>query len=136
MSGPTWPHCTRTAPAPALLYRMAQEYFRSLFNVDDGPKAIEELLQGDRDLIDATLQGLRGAIDREDVPDIDKILSLREKGHMHYLGLAFPGGPGGNRKNCAGRLIPMGRWPDSQGDRVLLLYAPRGLSASMVSATP
>ena len=78
--------------APALLYRMAQEYFGSLFNVDDGPKAIEELLQGDRDLIDATLQGLRGAIDREDVPDIDKILSLREKGHMHYLGEPFLAG--------------------------------------------
>ena len=72
--------------AHALLYRMAQEYFGSSFNVDDGPKAIEELLQGDRDLIDGTLQGLRGVIDREDVPDIDEILSLREEGRMHYLG--------------------------------------------------
>ena len=71
--------------APFLLYQMAQEYFGSLFNVDDGPKAIEELLQGDRNLINATFQGLRGVIDREDVPDIDEILELREKGRMHYL---------------------------------------------------
>ena len=32
--------------APALLYRMAQEYFGNMVNVDDGPNAIEELLQG------------------------------------------------------------------------------------------
>ena len=78
--------------APALLYRMAQEYFGSLFNVDDGPNAIKELLQGDRDLIDATLKGLRGVIDREDVPDIDEILSLREEGRMHHLGEPFLAG--------------------------------------------
>ena len=72
--------------APALLYRMAQEYFGNMVNVEDGPNAIAELLQHDRELIDATLQGLRGVIDREDVPDIDEILGLREKGQMHYLG--------------------------------------------------
>ena len=43
-------------------------------------------------MIDATLQGLRGTIDREDVPNIDEILALREKGHMHYLGWPFLAG--------------------------------------------
>ena len=71
---------------------MAQEYFGSLFNVDDGPNAIEELLQHDRELIDATLKGLRGVIDREDVPAIDEILDLREKRQMHYLGEPFLAG--------------------------------------------
>ena len=78
--------------APALLYRMAQEYFGNLFNVNDGPKAIEKWLRGDGDLIDATLQGLRGVIDREDVPDIDEILGLREKGRMHFLSEPFLAG--------------------------------------------
>ena len=78
--------------APALLYRMAQEYFGSLFNVEDGPNAIKELLQGDRDLTDAVLQGLRGVVNRKDIPDIDEILSLREKGHMHHLGEPFLAG--------------------------------------------
>ena len=77
---------------PALLYRMTRVYFGNLFNVNDGPKAIEEWLQGDRDLINATLQGLRVAINREDVPDIDEILGLREKGQMHYLGIPFLAG--------------------------------------------
>ena len=78
--------------APALLYRMAQEYFGNMVNVEDGPNAIKEWLQGDRELIDATLRGLRGVIDREDVPDIDEILSLREKGYMHHLGEPFLAG--------------------------------------------
>ena len=78
--------------APALLYQMAREYFGTFFNVDNSLKAIEEWLGGERDLIDATLQGLRGAIDREDIPDIDEVLGLREKGRMHYLGLPFLAG--------------------------------------------
>ena len=78
--------------APALLYRMARVYFGNFFKAADGPNAIKEWLQGDRELIDATLQGLRGVIDRENVPDIDEILSLRAKGRMHYLGMPFLAG--------------------------------------------
>ena len=78
--------------APALLDRMAREYFGNLFNAENGPNSIEEWLRGVRDLIDATLLGLRGVIDREDVPEIDEILSLREKGHSHYLGIPFLAG--------------------------------------------
>ena len=79
---------------PALLHQMAQAYFGRFynFNVDDGPKAIEKLLLGDHGLIDAALQGLRGAIDRKDVPDIDEILSLRENNRMHYFGWPFLAG--------------------------------------------
>ena len=78
--------------APDLLYQMAREYFGNFFKAADGPNAIKEWLQGDRDLIDATLHGLRGVIDREDVPDIDEILSVREKRHIHYLGEPFLAG--------------------------------------------
>ena len=78
--------------APALLYRMARVYFGNFFKAVDGPNDIKEWLQNDRDLIDATLHGLRGVIDREDVPDIDEVLGLREKGRMHYLGIPFLAG--------------------------------------------
>ena len=80
--------------APDLLYQMAYKYFGRFFRRggDVGLKAIEEWLQGDRNLIDATLQGLQGVINREDVPDIDEILGLRERGHRHYLGLPFLAG--------------------------------------------
>ena len=77
--------------APALLYQMAGAYFGRFYNLnaDDGPHAVEKLLQDDQSLIHAALQGLRGAINREDIPELEEILSLREKGRMHYLALPF-----------------------------------------------
>ena len=79
--------------APALLDRMAQAYFGQFYNLNvDGPKGIEKLLKGDAGLIDAALQGLRGSIHREDVPDIGEILDLREKGSRHYIGWPFLAG--------------------------------------------
>ena len=80
--------------APALLHQMAYKYFGRFyrFSGDDGPKAIAKLLRDDHELVDATLQGLRGTVDREDVLDVKEILSLREKGRMHYLGLPFLAG--------------------------------------------
>ena len=80
--------------APYLLHQMADTYFGNFFRLgdDSGLKAIEEKLRGNRGLIDATLKGLRGVIDREDVPDVKEILSLREKSHMHYLNLPFLAG--------------------------------------------
>ena len=79
---------------PALLYEMADKYFGRFyrFSDDDGPKAIAELLRDDHKLVDATLQGLRGAIEREDVPDVEEILRLKEKGRTHYLGWPFLAG--------------------------------------------
>ena len=74
---------------PYLLHKMAKVYFGS---DDDRQKAIEEKLRSDRGLIDATLKGLRGTVDREDVPDIKEILDDREKDLMHYLGLPFLAG--------------------------------------------
>ena len=77
--------------APPLLHRLAQAYCGSFFelDLDKGPNAIAKLLKGDHDLIDAALQGLRGTVDREDVPGIDEILDLSRKGRMHYLGWPF-----------------------------------------------
>ena len=80
--------------APALLHRLAQAYFGLFFNLDldRGRNAMAKLLKGDHDLIDAALQGLRGTVDREDVPGIKEIIGLRGKGRMHYLAWPFLAG--------------------------------------------
>ena len=78
----------------ALLFLMAQKYFGRFYgsNNYEGPKAIEKLLQGDQSLVDAALQGLRGVLNREDVPHVEEILRLRAKGQMHYFGWPFLAG--------------------------------------------
>ena len=97
--------------APCLLYKMAEVYFRS----DDGSKAIEEELRGDRGLIDAALTGLRGSVDREDVPDIKEILDDKEKGHMHYLGLPFLAGLEEVEEDAS-------QWSDSRISKAVTFY--------------
>ena len=87
---------------PALLYTLARVYFGH-YNLyffghfydlsgDDGPEIIAKLLRGDRALIDATLLGLQGVIDREDVPDINELFSLRGRDRIHDLSLPFLAG--------------------------------------------
>ena len=80
--------------APALLHRLAEGYFGCLYELDshEGPNAIVKLLKGDHQLIDASLEGLRGVVERADVPGIDEILELRSKGQLHYLGAPFLAG--------------------------------------------
>lgn len=92
-------HANRSAlrenrAAPALLHRLAQAYFGLFFDLDlnRGPNSIAKLLKGDHDLIDAALHGLRGTVDRKDVPGIKEIIRLRGMGRMHYLGWPFLAG--------------------------------------------
>ena len=77
-----------------LLYRIGFEYFGFFydFNGDKGLKSIEKWLLGDHGLINAALEGLQGTINREDAPDAEDILGLKEKGRTHYLGLPFLAG--------------------------------------------
>ena len=77
-----------------LLHRLGFEYFGFFydFNGDKGLKSIEKWLLGDHGLINAALEGLRGTINREEVPDAEEILGLKEKGRTHYLGLPFLAG--------------------------------------------
>ena len=78
---------------PCLLYQIALRYFGDSinFHILGGPKDIEQELK-DRNLIDAVRLGIRGVIDREDVPDVEEILELREKDHRHTLGWPFLAG--------------------------------------------
>ncbi len=107
--------------APYLLHQMVYKHFRRFFNRsgDAGLKAIEEELRGDRGLIDATLQGLRGAIDREDVPDVNEILGLRERGRMHRLGLPFLAGLEEVERTAS---EDPSRWDDSRIRKAIAFY--------------
>ena len=97
-----WLNCVRSnetalrenRATPALLHQMAEIYFERVYDLsgDDGPKAIEKRFRGNRGLTDAALQGLRGTVDRGDVPDFDAIIDLREKGQRHYLSGPFLAG--------------------------------------------
>ncbi|MXW78684.1 MAG: hypothetical protein F4Z57_06820 [Gemmatimonadetes bacterium] len=108
--------------APVLLYKMADKYFgRSGHRGgDDSLKAIEEWLQGDRGLIDVALQGLQGVISREDIPDIDEILSLQERGRRHYLGLPFLAGLA-ELERIAPEEDPS-RWDDDRIRKAIVFY--------------
>ena len=93
--------------APHLLYEIARRYFDGFSNAGKldfasgrlefgeqagsvgGIQAVRKWLEGHGGLTEAALQGLRGVIDREDVPDVKDILDLEIQRHMHYLGLPF-----------------------------------------------
>ena len=107
--------------SPALLHQIAYKYLSRFFHFggDVGLKAIEEELLSDRGLIDASLQGLRGTIDREDVPDAKEILCLRKKRHRHNLGLPFLAGLAEIERTAP---EDASRWDDSRIRRAIAFY--------------
>ena len=104
-----------------LLYRIGFEYFGFFydFNGDKGLKSIEKWLLGDHGLINAALEGLRGAINREEVPDAEEILGLKEKGRTHYLGLPFLAGLAEVERTTPEDLS---QWDDDQIRTALAFY--------------
>ena len=83
---------------PQLLYWIAREYFSNNghpflgFSTENGPKAVEQSLQGDERLTDAALQGMQGVLNRKDLPEIEEIFDLHDRGRMHYLAWPFLAG--------------------------------------------
>ena len=73
----------------ALLHQLALAYFRLLIDADGGtPIArLQDLFRGDERLTEAALVGLRGAIFRADLPDIDEVLRLQNQNRVHFLAL-------------------------------------------------
>jgi len=79
--------------APALLHDLAKTYLDFYPPVHEhGPEAVRQRLQNDQALTDAVLLGLRGAVDRDDVPEAAEILALNEREREHYLSLPFLAG--------------------------------------------
>ena len=54
-----------------------------------GVEAIQSLLRGDPPLVDAALIGLRGVIDRSDIPNIEEVLRLRDGNRVFYVSFPF-----------------------------------------------
>ena len=76
---------------PYLLFRLAESYVGNTYDVLGGPAVagIGQLLQGDPRLVAAALQGLRGVVERSDVPAIEEVLNVREESRMFYLSLPY-----------------------------------------------
>ena len=73
---------------PALLHQLATAYFGYLVGAEGtDPRArLKNILRNDGDLEDAALCGLRGAIRRDDLPDIEEVVRLRDEKREHSLG--------------------------------------------------
>lgn len=97
-----WLNCVRSnkkalsqnRAAPSLLDQMARVYFGRFTNssIEGGPQALAERLDDNKNLIDAVLQGFRGVVSRNAVPDVKEIFNLKEKNEMSYLSLPFLAG--------------------------------------------
>ena len=63
-----------------LLFELARSYLGGIEWADDdapGVRGVEESLEGDRCLVGAALKGLRGAIRRLDIPDVDEVVQSK-----------------------------------------------------------
>ena len=74
---------------PAVLHQLAAAYLGLLSDVDGRTPEdrLNHLFREDRHLVAATLAGLRGTIHREDLPDVEEILRLRQSKREHFLAL-------------------------------------------------
>ncbi len=79
---------------PGLLHEIAEIYFGNYYFWKDyyGPENIRKWLPGHSDLVKAALAGLRGTIEREDLPCADEIFDLLSEGRTHSIGLPFLAG--------------------------------------------
>ena len=77
--------------APALLTEIAARYFSDSINYSSvsGPRDIEQDLGREKNLIDAVRQGILGVVKREDIPDVEEILAVKEEGRFYYIGWPF-----------------------------------------------
>ena len=75
--------------APALLYQLALVYFGKHPDLEDNCRGREALVQalGSSGAVKAAMHGLRGVIDRSDLPSVRDIVRLANKQREHYLGL-------------------------------------------------
>lgn len=70
---------------PSLLHRLATIYFDGLNTEEGEPKDhLRAYLDGDKELVQAALEGFCNLLDREDLPDLDQITQLYETGQISY----------------------------------------------------
>ena len=79
---------------PLLLFQLARYYFGNFFAEPDRSNValrLDELLV-DSGRVQAALQGIRGSVRREDLPEADEVIRLRGQDRMHYLVLPYLAG--------------------------------------------
>ena len=79
---------------PVFLHHLAAVYFGLHVDVEpDYPlDRLRSILGTDEKLIQAILEGLRGSIDRSDLPTVSEVISLGIRDRQHYLALPFMAG--------------------------------------------
>ena len=80
--------------SPRLLHQMAEAYFGRLREAKgiEPVTRLRSLLSDDERLVEVVLIALRDAVRRDDLPDAEEIISLRENNQEHYLALPFSAG--------------------------------------------
>ena len=91
---------------PAILHQLAMVYFGISPDIEGDTPAerFHNILGDDQDLIGAVLDGLRGSVNRTDVPKTEEIIRLRKEKQSHFMILPFlaaleeTGGPPDERR--------------------------------------
>ncbi|MCY4224261.1 MAG: hypothetical protein OXF06_05435 [Bacteroidetes bacterium] len=75
---------------PMILDQLARVYYDlSEHKSDSIWTGLQSFLEGDQDLVEATLAGFCSLLEREDLPDLDQIMQLFENGQRSYYALPF-----------------------------------------------
>ena len=79
---------------PGLLYQLALVYFGKHPDLEENCRGKEALVRmlGGSGAVKAALHGLRGVIDRDDLPGVREIIRLAKEQREHYLGLPLMAG--------------------------------------------
>lgn len=104
-----------------LLREIAKIYFGDFYSWRDyyGPENIRKSLPGHPDLTDAALSGLRGTVDREDVPDADEIFRMLNEGEVYSIGLPFLAGLAESERTAP---PDVSQWSEARIRKSLLFY--------------
>ncbi|MYF40408.1 MAG: hypothetical protein F4221_06095 [Rhodothermaceae bacterium] len=75
---------------PSLLHHLAQKYFDGLTTEERDPKNhLVSYMNGDLGLAQAALEGFSSLLDRDDIPNLEKIAQLHETRRISYFMLPF-----------------------------------------------
>ena len=96
--------------SPVLLHRLATIYFDGLASPDEDPKShLASYFDGDTSLVQASLDGFRSLLDRDQLPDLSQIAQLHERSKMSYFALPFLAGMEEENKEIVDHLSDRGR---------------------------
>lgn len=109
---------------PSLLDQLATAYFGEFIEGDNPRDRLLNLLGDDADLVETVLVGLRGTINRNDIPTDTEIIRLRDKNQRHFLERPFMAGL--EELSEPEREPPLNEWQMRQA--VAFYYSSRGLS--------